>query len=329
MLISIVIPTFNRSQSILDCLRSCVAQNYRPLEIRIVDDGSVDDTRDVVEKFARRYSNDELQILYAWQRNLGAPAARNRGVCEAKGEFIQLLDSDDTISNNKIELQARFLIDNPQNDVAFCDWRLVSDGLIKKGPMVRANVHQTEEEMLRGYLSGAWFLPPHSYLFRTSSCRDYLRFDEQLSRRQDTDLLIGLLLSNLVFGHVKDCYVQYHRHSGDHIGHPDRFREHFGSLEYFFEKWVTALSSRGLLEGFRAELVSLAMACARDARAFGFEEGHVRILSLADELLGEALLVNVPTHGAVSKFRRSIVQLIRTSSGDSTIEWIKRVLTSR
>jgi len=93
-LVTVIIPTFNRAGLIADTPQSVRAQTYCPIEVVVVDDGSTDGTPQVMERFAREAAGD-LGVLYFWQANQGAPAAGNRGLAEAHGEFIQFLDCDD------------------------------------------------------------------------------------------------------------------------------------------------------------------------------------------------------------------------------------------
>src|SRR5581483_7648961 len=85
--ISVVIPTHNRALLLQRALRSVVAQSRPPDEILVVDDGSTDDTAEVVRRFE--------SVTYLHQENAGASAARNHGVSVACGDFIAFLDSDD------------------------------------------------------------------------------------------------------------------------------------------------------------------------------------------------------------------------------------------
>ena len=92
-LISVVIPTYNRAHKIEQAIRSVQNQTFQDWELIISDDGSKDNTREVVKKFMQ----SDARIHYIHQEvNRGAQAARNRGIKEAKGEWIAFLDSDDT-----------------------------------------------------------------------------------------------------------------------------------------------------------------------------------------------------------------------------------------
>jgi glycosyltransferase involved in cell wall biosynthesis len=103
-LVSVIIPTYNRAQFIRFPLQSIRNQTYRPIEIIVVDDGSDDGTKRVIEEFSHSARADDLSVSYIRQKNKGAPAARNRGLIETRGEFIQYLDSDDVIHPNKIQV---------------------------------------------------------------------------------------------------------------------------------------------------------------------------------------------------------------------------------
>ncbi len=91
-LVSVVIPTYNRADCLAQTLSSVFAQTHREIEILLVDDGSTDGTRALVE---RCWSGDS-RLRYIQQPNGGVSAARNRGMREARGAYIALLDSDDS-----------------------------------------------------------------------------------------------------------------------------------------------------------------------------------------------------------------------------------------
>jgi glycosyltransferase involved in cell wall biosynthesis len=98
MLVSIIIPTYNRAKTIAAVVESALAQTYRETEIIVVDDGSSDDTADALKPYLER-------IQYIYQDNSGPSAARNRGVAAASGEVLAFLDSDDFWLPEKIEKQ--------------------------------------------------------------------------------------------------------------------------------------------------------------------------------------------------------------------------------
>lgn len=102
-LVSVIIPAFNASETIISCLNSVILQTYSNIEIIIIDDGSTDNTLDIVKEYKEIENITNLQIVS--QINSGPSAARNLGIKMATGEFIAFLDSDDTWTLNKIEKQ--------------------------------------------------------------------------------------------------------------------------------------------------------------------------------------------------------------------------------
>jgi glycosyltransferase involved in cell wall biosynthesis len=97
--VSVIIPTYNQSKDLNRCLLSLVDQTFKNFEVIICDDGSYDDTKQIVRQF-----HSKLEIKYLYNANFGGPAhPRNCGIKAAKGEYIAFLDSDDWWCNNKLE----------------------------------------------------------------------------------------------------------------------------------------------------------------------------------------------------------------------------------
>lgn len=108
-LVSVIIPVHNREELILEALDSVKTQTYRPIELIVVDDGSSDNTVEVLETWKAENESPNLTVHVIEQENQGAPVARNRGLIESKGEYIQFLDSDDLLHPQKIEIHANAL----------------------------------------------------------------------------------------------------------------------------------------------------------------------------------------------------------------------------
>jgi len=115
---SIIIPSYNRFSLLKEAVESCLNQTFQDIEIIIIDDGSTDGTEERVQELL----NDEWKskgIFYFKQKNAGASAARNFGLENAKGEFIQFLDSDDLLYPSKLQLQLEE-INKQKADVCSC-----------------------------------------------------------------------------------------------------------------------------------------------------------------------------------------------------------------
>lgn len=105
-LVSVIIPVFNGELYLAEALDSVFAQDYRPIEVIVVDDGSTDDTAAV----ARRYSH----VYYLHQPNQGPPVARNTGLSHCKGDLIAFLDADDLWVPGKLSMQVAYLEFHPE-----------------------------------------------------------------------------------------------------------------------------------------------------------------------------------------------------------------------
>ena len=127
-LVSVVIPAWNVEATLRDTLASVAGQTYRNIEIIIIDDGSTDATADVAEEFCRRADNAKL----VKQGNRGPAGARNRGIAEARAEWIALLDADDLWHPTKIEKQvATALATSIAPGFVYCWYRRIDEqGLI-------------------------------------------------------------------------------------------------------------------------------------------------------------------------------------------------------
>lgn len=106
-LVSIIIPTYNRADTICTTVNSVIRQDYRPLEILIVDDGSTDNTYAMIKRLLCH--TNELVVKYIFQKNGGVSSARNRGINIASGQFISFLDSDDILLPRKISSQVKMM----------------------------------------------------------------------------------------------------------------------------------------------------------------------------------------------------------------------------
>ncbi len=107
--VSVIIPTYNRADLLPRAIDSVLNQTYRDLELIIVDDGSTDNTKEIVEKYQKK---DE-RIKYLWEENSGGPARPyNLALKQCQGEFIAFLDSDDVWLPEKLERQINFIEKN-------------------------------------------------------------------------------------------------------------------------------------------------------------------------------------------------------------------------
>lgn len=118
-LVSIIVPTFNREKSVMITIASACAGSYRPLEIIVVDDGSTDGTRSLAGTIYDVCEKAGVLCHFITQTNQGASAARNQGLSQATGEFVNFLDSDDIHYPDAMETLVKELKGDPDLDVAY------------------------------------------------------------------------------------------------------------------------------------------------------------------------------------------------------------------
>jgi len=106
--ISVVIPTYNESRYLKEAISSILNQTYKKIEVIVVDDGSTDDTREIVKSF------DDPRIIYIFQKNRGPSNARNVGIKRVNRKYIAFLDSDDLWLKEKLEKQVDFMEKNSE-----------------------------------------------------------------------------------------------------------------------------------------------------------------------------------------------------------------------
>lgn len=117
-MISIVIPVYNAEKYLHQCVDSILHQTYRNIELILIDDGSIDSSRKICEK----YESQDPRVRYFHKENGGVSSARNYGIRYAKGDYIVFVDSDDIVKPEMFEILSR-----NNNDFAMCGYELYDD----------------------------------------------------------------------------------------------------------------------------------------------------------------------------------------------------------
>lgn len=186
-LVSIVIPCFNAESYIAEAIQSALEQTYTNCEIVVVDDGSTDRSLDVVKGFGNR-------LRWFTGPNRGGCAARNQGVAEARGEWIQFLDADDWLVPDTVERKLKLSLNETQVKVIWCSAvaRKEKDrGIVKFNYPEKVGIL----EMIRNGMSVQTSSPLH----RKLDLLELGGFDESLPCAQEYDLHIRLAKSGFVF----------------------------------------------------------------------------------------------------------------------------------
>ena len=215
-LVSIIIPVYNSEKYLAECVESALGQTWCNKEIIIVDDGSTDGSLDVANKYAI-YPN----VKIICQNNKGAAAARNTGLRQAKGEFIQFLDADDLLSAGKISVQLKSLLQHP-GKVAVCSTvHFFSDQNPYEGfpsSYEDSFLYETDDpiefliNLYGGNNNGGSMIQTNALLTPASVIKKAGYWSEFYSPDDDGEFFCRVLLSSNGIIYVKKCYNYYRKH---------------------------------------------------------------------------------------------------------------------
>lgn len=212
-LVSVIIPAYNIEKYIRESIDSALSQTYQNIEIIIVDDGSIDGTKKVIEPYIKNG-----KVKYIYQENKGLAGARNTGIKNSKGDFIALLDSDDIFLPQKIERQVKVLEDNPNFGICYCDLLHFTDRLASSFEASRAGTNPREFFHHRyQYPSGnlfkalleKQFINPLTVVVRKSIFNKFGLFDERLRRSEDWELWLRFAYTGIGFYYLNEILAYY------------------------------------------------------------------------------------------------------------------------
>lgn len=204
-LVSVIIPVFNREDFIVNTLDSLKYQDYRPIEIIVVDDGSTDNTSHVVDNWRLLNTKPGFHMTIINQQNQGAPMARNHGVDEAKGIYVQFLDSDDTLEPIKIAKQVEIL-EKTNGDFAVCDFRYVDE----KGNCNKICLNNGN--LLFRVIQG-WSIYTSSPLIRSTLFKGKINWNPKLTANQDIDFFFKIFTLTANYIYTPGVWCNYVQHS--------------------------------------------------------------------------------------------------------------------
>jgi len=238
-MISVVIPLYNKEKSIAQTLKSVLAQTYTDYEIIVVDDGSTDNSFEVVRSAIQPLTHSS-HIRLISKDNGGVCSARNRGIQEAKGEYIALLDADDQWDKDYLAEQAKMIADFPDAVM----WG-INFAELTQGKLVR-KLETGLPYGYRRYVENYFQMPTRvSDLFCSSSvviCKDVFErvgmFDERIKYSEDIDMWYRIIANYQVAFY--DRYMVWYLYDADNRA-MNRTRLLKYWLPYFVEKYKEPL----------------------------------------------------------------------------------------
>ncbi|TKB95379.1 MAG: glycosyltransferase [Nitrospira sp.] len=243
-IVSVIVPTYNRAIELQRCLESLVSQTMQDFEVVVCDDGSTDNTSEVIKDYA-----SVLDITYDYAENFGGPARpRNRGIRLARAAYIAFLDSDDWWAPEKLERSVCSL--KAGADVVYHDlWNVV--GSDQKQFKRRIASGEPVSPMFESLLCSANSIPNSSIVVRVSSLQRIGEICEEteLIAVEDFDMLLRLSKVTEKFVKIPEC-LGYYWNGGANISGASSeqirrteavYRRHMGHLDESNRKRAEAL----------------------------------------------------------------------------------------
>ena len=230
-LVSVIIPAYNAEKTIGNALDTVFGQTYRPIEVIVIDDGSIDRTAEIVKDYVQgiRIVRDEgsdptirtsptseaIELKYIYQQNSGPSKARNTGIKAAMGEYIAFLDADDLWIKEKIEKQVELFTKDPKLDVIFSDTKVTRF----RGGKVNEFTIFNKENLNKEFFGHDYILvnPPEKLLklnfistptviAKRSCFKNDIFFNEKRRYMEDWELWLKMSI-NYNFGYLKEVYA--------------------------------------------------------------------------------------------------------------------------
>jgi glycosyltransferase involved in cell wall biosynthesis len=225
--VSIIVPCFNQSDFLDECLNSVYKQTYKNWECIIVNDGSTDNT----DLISRKWIEIDKRFKYVQKENGGLSSARNAGLSKAEGDFIQFLDSDDLLNQQKLELQLSFF--SEMIDIVICDYFPFDNELLgfKRNRYMNPfpDVQKYKYQVIERW-EQTLSIPCHCVLFRAKLLiRNslILNFDESLPNHEDWVFWTKLFYFSSGIYNSEYCLVSYRIHNNSMCHDFDKMNEGF------------------------------------------------------------------------------------------------------
>lgn len=251
--VSVIIPAYNRAGFLPDAIHSIINQTYDNIEIIIVDDGSEDNTYEVVKSFQKRFP---IVSYYQNERAKGPSGARNTGILKSSGEYISFLDSDDVWLEGHLTTGMRIFQKYPDIDVLFGNFRVedYQTGMHKydffsqkkllhtlKGIELCAGVKLLQDNLFMALLQENFFHLASAIMRK--STMDGIMLDEAIIYAEDRDFAIQLYKKKATFAYRQDpVFVLYSHDSSLCSASADSTQPILISHIHLLEKYLTEYS---------------------------------------------------------------------------------------
>lgn len=308
--VSFIIPCYNVEKYIFKCIESIINQSEKNIEVICIDDGSTDNTYEILNKYAKE--DNRLKIIK--KENGGVASARNMGIINASGEFIMFVDGDDYV-DKKIAKEMYMVAKREEADIVKCNRY---DVYLKPYKIIKRKALYNEETVIpkeryseiyidflkRAKLGSCWM----SLIRRDIIIDNNIMFNENLKCDEDVVFLFQAFTESKKFVYIPDAYYYYVRHgqglSAKGINLEERYKsrkEHTKILKRYIELWNIENSEILLREKITYVYIYTAFQVSRANKKIKFFERYILFKKIVkDEELNkniknaEGKILNMP-----------------------------------
>ena len=184
-MISVILSTYNDEKTIFECINSILNQTYQNFELIIINDCSKDSTKKIIQSFS-----DKRIVYLENEKNIGRSSSRNKGIEKAKGEFIAIIDGDDIATPFRLDIQLKYLNNNPKID-------LVASNVIffYENRVVGASKLKLHKSNIFNFYLRASEMPHPTWMARANFFKKF-KYDPKMDRSEDSDLIFRARLTS-------------------------------------------------------------------------------------------------------------------------------------
>ncbi len=209
-LVSVVMPCFNAERWIREAIDSCINQTYSNVEIVVIDDGSTDNSLEIIKSYGDR-------VRWKSVLNGGSNSARNKGFSISKGEYILFLDADDYILSERIEKQVEWL-EKTGSDVVFSSVKSqkhLPNGTLVFGESSDERFYLPGDDVIFSLLTGRRLAHTLSPIFTRDAVNNSGGWDVNVTCSQDRDFILSVALTGAKFSFLPGCYSVYRQYASE------------------------------------------------------------------------------------------------------------------
>ncbi len=211
-LVTVIIPCYNCEAFLPETVESVAAQHHANLQLVLVDDGSTDKTREIINALAASQPDRIVALIH---ENGGAATARNRGLAHARGDYIQFLDADDLLAVDAISRKVAAL-QHSGADVAYSDWQKLEEkdpGIFVAGEVVARAIEDVNADPAIALFTSFW-CPPAALLYRRSIVERIGGWKQHLAPIEDARFMLDAVLCGGRYQYVPGVGAMYRIHHG-------------------------------------------------------------------------------------------------------------------